>query len=93
VTGLPSPATVAPADPDVVARVIAALGGRANLAAIEAASTRVLITLRDAAKLDPRALQELPLRGVARPAPTSVHLVVGPDAEALLRGLNSSAVT
>ena len=54
---------------------------------ITLADGRQLVTLRDAGTVDLPALESLGLRGVARPAPTSFHLIVGPDAAATLHGL------
>jgi N-acetylglucosamine PTS system EIICBA or EIICB component len=76
-------------DADLLSRLLMALGGRGNVAALDLASTRVLVTLREAAMVDFPALVSLGLRGVARPAPTSLHLVVGPNAAATLQGLRS----
>jgi PTS system N-acetylglucosamine-specific IIC component len=75
------------ADADFLARLLAALGGRENVARLEGASTRVMVTLRDAAFADNEALRALRLRGIAQPMPTSLHLVIGPDAGATLHGL------
>jgi PTS system N-acetylglucosamine-specific IIC component len=71
-------------------RLLDALGGRQNVAALEAASTRILVTLHDAALADGRALDGLGLRGIARPSPASVHLLVGPDAAGLLEALREA---
>lgn len=75
------------ADAGVPTRLLAALGGRRNVAALELASTRILVTLRDSAGVDLTVLGSLGLRAIARPAPTSLHLVVGPDAAATLQAL------
>ena len=72
---------------DLPARLLQALGGRDNVLALELSSTRVLVTVRDAAKLDSSLLTSLPLRAIARPAPTCLHLVVGPQAAATCQEL------
>jgi PTS system N-acetylglucosamine-specific IIC component len=72
---------------ELVSRVLAALGGGGNVAALEAASTRILVTLRNGALANGPALAALGLRGIARPSPASVHLLIGPDAAALLEAL------
>ena len=64
------------------AAVLAALGGRANVRAVDVASSRLRIELGDGARLDRAALARLGLRGMAQPAPGCVHLIVGPDAAA-----------
>jgi len=77
--------------PEVMAALLAALGGRENVREIEAvASSRLRVRVADAKAVDERALRSLGLRGVARPAADRVHVLVGPAAEealALLRGL------
>jgi PTS system N-acetylglucosamine-specific IIC component len=77
-------------DAGLPARLLAALGGRGNIAALEPASTRILMTVRADADVDFAALASLGLRGIARPAPASLHLIVGPEATRTcedLRGL------
>jgi N-acetylglucosamine PTS system EIICBA or EIICB component len=86
---LQTPADGGHVDADLLSRLLIALGGRGNVAALDTASTRILVTLRKAGAVDLPALESLGLRGIARPAPTSLHLVVGPNAEATLRGLRS----
>ena len=53
----------------------AALGGVDNLAQVEVRDARVLVTLRDAARMDDAGVQVEGLRAWTRPAPTSVHLL------------------
>ncbi len=57
--------------------VLAALGGRANVRALETASSRLLLGVNDAALIDREALRRLGMRGVAMPAAGRVHLIVG----------------
>ena len=64
------------------APIVDALGGGANVVAIESAAGRVLVTVRDPAKLDLDRLRSLVARGVATPSPTSMHLLHS-DARAL----------
>lgn len=63
-----------------------ALGGDANIASASARDARLVVTLRDASRLDVRALQLDNVRGVARPSPHSVH-VLHEDAAALADAL------
>jgi phosphotransferase system IIB component len=82
-------------DAGLPARLLAALGGGGNIVAIEPASTRILVTVRADADVDFAALASLGLRGIARPAPASLHLIVGPDAARTcqaLRGLTGPPV-
>jgi len=75
------PVTAAPWTGDAAA-VLEALGGGANVRAVDVASSRLRIIVGDGARLDRAALARLGLRGVAQPAPGCVHLIVGPDAAA-----------
>jgi len=61
---------------------IAALGGAANIANVESRPGRVLVTVKDPARVDSKRLEALGARGVASPTATSVH-VLHADAEAL----------
>jgi N-acetylglucosamine PTS system EIICBA or EIICB component len=63
--------------------LLAALGGRSNVRAVQEAASRLLVNVGDAALVDRRALAELPLRGVALPVPGCVHVIVGPGATRL----------
>src|SRR5205823_12730941 len=59
---------------DAVA-LLAALGGRANVHAVETASSRLRVSVGDAALVDPSAIRGLGLRGVAVPEPRCVHVI------------------
>jgi PTS system N-acetylglucosamine-specific IIC component len=76
---LRAPAATAPVRADAAA-LLSALGGRANLASIDAASTRLLLTVAEDALVDERALAAASPRGFARPAAGRVHVLVGPAA-------------
>ena len=60
--------------------LLAALGGRANVHAVEMASSRLRLKIGDTALVDQNAIRGLGLRGVAVPGPHSVHVIVGPAA-------------
>jgi N-acetylglucosamine PTS system EIICBA or EIICB component len=60
--------------------LLAALGGRSNIRAVETASTRLRINIADGSAVDERAIGALGLRGVALAAPNWVHVIVGPGA-------------
>jgi len=62
--------------------LLAALGGRSNVRAVEAASSRLRINIADASRVDQPAIASLGLRGVALAAPNWVHIIIGPDASA-----------
>ena len=62
------------------ARLMAALGGKDNVLTTLVCSSRLRIELRDGARFDESAMRELPVRGIARPAPGTVHILIGPHA-------------
>ncbi|MDR3513729.1 MAG: N-acetylglucosamine-specific PTS transporter subunit IIBC [Caulobacteraceae bacterium] len=85
------PPSAAPATPQAsVADLLAALGGRANLANVTAASSRVRLELRDPSALDEAALRRLGVRGLVRPAPGVAHLIIGPDGGTLADALRAA---
>jgi PTS system N-acetylglucosamine-specific IIC component len=73
-----TPALATPA-PDAGA-LLAALGGRANVRAVEAAASRLRVSVGDAALVDRAAIRGLGLRGIATPVAGCVHVIVGPAA-------------
>ena len=81
------PAAAAPhagAAPVDTTALLAALGGRANVSAVEAAAGRLRVSVSDAARVDEAAVRALGLRGVARVAPGVVHVLGGPGDAAIL---------
>jgi PTS system N-acetylglucosamine-specific IIC component len=62
--------------------LLAALGGRSNVRAVEAASSRLRINIADASIVDQPAIASLGLRGIALAAPNWVHVIIGPEAAA-----------
>jgi len=95
-TPAPSPAPVAarPAEmaaaPDnsTLVGVLAAVGGRDNVEGLHANSTRLVIQVRDAKGVDEASLGRL-AHAIARPTPTSVHLIVGPAARGWLAAMET----
>jgi len=75
-------ATSIDVEPELVDGMLHAFGGRKNVADVAAASTRLLVTVRDGAAVDENALRALKLRGVARPTLERVHLLLGATADA-----------
>ena len=74
--------------------LLEALGGSANVEAVEPRSSRLCIRITNGEALDEDRLRGLGFRGFARASPNSVHLITGPDAaawggrlEALLAGI------
>jgi PTS system N-acetylglucosamine-specific IIC component len=72
-------------------RLLAALGGAGNVSAIEVFSTRLLVTVADDARVDPRALAAACPRGFARPSRGSIHVLAGPGIAALRGALAGRA--
>lgn len=79
--------SVAPADPDPW---LAALGGRANVAAAGAASSRLWVELADPARIDEVALSALGVRMITRPSANALQLIVGAGAPAIAAGLQAA---
>jgi PTS system N-acetylglucosamine-specific IIC component len=72
------------------AAMIAALGGAANLVAVDACTTRLRLIVRDQAAVDEARLKQLGARGVIRPSADALQVVVGPTADALARRLREA---
>jgi phosphotransferase system IIB component len=85
----PSPTEPSTIDPLKIAAVLAALGGRSNIADVHLSSSRLCISVRDPAKVDESILLQA-TRAVARPAPDKVHLVIGPGAGSWFAGMTVS---
>jgi N-acetylglucosamine PTS system EIICBA or EIICB component len=62
---------------------IRALGGAANVRALDACMTRLRVSLASAAVVDEAALRRLGARGLVRPTPDTLQVVVGPVADQL----------
>ncbi len=59
------------------ARFVAALGGTANLRAVDACITRLRLVVADQDKVDDDALRRLGARGLIRPSATTLQVVLG----------------
>lgn len=81
--------SAAAASPIAAADLIAALGGASNIRDLRLVASRICAALNNASAVATTALDALPVRGVARPASDSVHLIVGPGAAALFAELSS----
>ena len=78
-----APAGPAVAADERAAAFVAALGGRANLRAIDACATRLRLAVADATAIDEPRLRQLGARGVLRPSATAVQVIVGGIADGL----------
>jgi len=79
--------TVTAADP---APWLAALGGRGNVTASGAASSRLWVDLADPGRADEAALRQLGVRMIARPSANALQLIMGTDAAAVAAGLQAA---
>ncbi|WP_308815298.1 N-acetylglucosamine-specific PTS transporter subunit IIBC [Sphingomonas sp. GV3] len=85
-TSTPAPAT---ADAKAAA-FVAALGGASNLRAIDACTTRLRLTVADSQAIDEPRLKALGARGVLRPSPTAVQVIVGGIADGLAMDMRAA---
>ncbi|HKQ13974.1 MAG TPA: N-acetylglucosamine-specific PTS transporter subunit IIBC [Steroidobacteraceae bacterium] len=69
--------------------LLQALGGRANVREVKLAASRLCIAVKNADAVVNSRLAELRVRGVGRPAPDSLHFVLGPSAGAVFQELNA----
>jgi N-acetylglucosamine PTS system EIICBA or EIICB component len=69
--------------------LLEALGGRANVRDVKLAASRLCIAVKDADAVADSRIASLAVRGVARPARNSLHIVLGPSAGALFQELNA----
>ena len=63
-----------------VSGLLEALGGAANLASVQAASSRLRLEVREPSRIDETALHRLGARGLVWPSPKVAHLILGPGA-------------
>jgi PTS system N-acetylglucosamine-specific IIC component len=61
--------------------IVAALGGPANLVAVDNCATRLRLTVRDADMVNEKALKALGAKGVVKPSSKAVQVIMGVDAE------------
>jgi N-acetylglucosamine PTS system EIICBA or EIICB component len=69
--------------------LLEALGGRANVRDVKLAASRLCVAVKNADAVINARLAELSVRGIARPAPDSLHFVLGPSAGVVFRELNA----
>ena len=73
------------------AAFLAALGGAANLASIDACTTRLRLVVRDQALVDEPRLKKLGARGFVRPSPEALQVVLGPIADVVAMEMRNAA--
>lgn len=74
-------AAAAPPIGDRADGFVGALGGPANIRSVDACTTRLRLILADNAAADDAALKALGARGLVRPGPGSLQVVLGPIAD------------
>jgi PTS system N-acetylglucosamine-specific IIC component len=67
-----------------------ALGGAANLASVDACTTRLRLVVADQGAVDEAALKALGARGLVRPGPRDLQVVLGPIADEVAREMRDS---
>lgn len=91
----PPPARQAPSTelpPADAAAWLSALGGFGNITGGGVCSTRLYLDLADPAAVDEPGLRSLGARALARPSRASLHVLIGPAAEAVGRALRLPAL-
>jgi PTS system N-acetylglucosamine-specific IIC component len=70
---------------------VRALGGAANLASIDACTTRLRLVVRDQSGIDEAALRRLGAKGFVRPGPDALQVVLGPVADMVAGEMRDAA--
>ncbi|MGH6949786.1 MAG: N-acetylglucosamine-specific PTS transporter subunit IIBC [Vitreimonas sp.] len=87
----PPPAmTARPEETRLAANLLAAIGGKTNVRALQTCASRVRLDLVDAARVNAPALEALGVRGVARPEQHVLHVLIGPRAAAVAAGMTAA---
>jgi PTS system N-acetylglucosamine-specific IIC component len=81
---------ILPADVPRGRRFVEALGGAGNLASVDACTTRLRLVLADQARVDEPALKALGARGLVRPSPRDLQVVLGPIADEVAREMRAA---
>ena len=72
-----------------VSGLLEALGGAANLASVQTASSRLRLEVREPSRIDETALHRLGARGLVWPSPKVAHLILGPGAGSVADALRA----
>lgn len=73
------------------AAFVRALGGAGNLSSIDACTTRLRLVVGDPAQVDETALRALGAKGIVRPGPRAVQVVLGPEADLVATEMRAAA--
>jgi PTS system N-acetylglucosamine-specific IIC component len=76
----PKAASEPPVPHGTLTSLLAALGGRGNVRAVETVSSRLRIQVTNQGAVNRASIASLGLRGVAIPSPHCVHVIIGPAA-------------
>jgi len=80
----------APEPADRALAYIAALGGAANIVALDACTTRLRLVMANQSLVDEAALKRLGARGMIRPSATALQVVVGAEADQVAGEMKSA---
>ncbi|WP_419252916.1 N-acetylglucosamine-specific PTS transporter subunit IIBC [Caulobacter sp. ErkDOM-YI] len=89
-TAASTPLVAAPAvagDKAQAERLVAALGGLRNIESLSSCTSRLRVVVLDPLAIDEAALKALGARGVARIGERTIHVVMGPQADALAEAI------
>src|SRR3546814_18582767 len=70
---------------------VAALGGAANLASIDACTTRLRLVVADQGAADEARLRALGAKGFVRPSAPALQVVLGPEADLVATEMRAAA--
>ena len=84
-----APASVPPAVVDTQGLLLA-LGGRGNVLKVDTCSSRLRVSVVTGKDIDENTLKALGVRGLAKPKDGSIHLVIGPSADAVATRLKAA---
>jgi N-acetylglucosamine PTS system EIICBA or EIICB component len=88
-TELKAPSSSTPPSSLSAASLLEALGGRANVRDVRLVASRLSIAVKDPDAVAADRVAGLSARGIARPAPHSLHIVLGPSAGAVYEELSA----
>lgn len=83
----PSAAPVRSGDTAQAERLVAALGGARNIETLSSCTSRLRLVVLDPLAIDEAALKALGARGLARIGERTLHVVMGPQADALAEAI------
>jgi N-acetylglucosamine PTS system EIICBA or EIICB component len=70
--------------------LLSALGGADNVRDLRLAASRICVALKDASAVVDAEIDALAVRGIARPAANTLHIVFGPEAPAVFDAMSAA---